>query len=776
MNDVNLRAALQTAAAGGFVFPAIVEWNDATKKLDKRPAISGWREVATRDPEQIKKLWATFKEAVPGIELGRSNLFVVDLDRHHGGADGIANFKNFRGNNPAPHCPTTKTPSGGYHLYFRQPEGDRLGNRTGNLPAGVDCRGDGGWTVAPGAVFERWRWVGHAAKVATVQPVPQWIVSAIQARKAREHSAGPSPSDSGKRERAYAERALVNAANKVAATQRGRRNAELNTAAFCMGTLIARGWIGAATVEGRLHDAAATCGLLADDGERAVRSTLKSAIEAGIKEPHPDLKERDKPKGNGAANLSAACTSEQGGKRLIIHRASEINPVAVDWLWPGRLAIGKTTLVGGDPGLGKSQLTTFIAATTSTGGQWPCQEGCAPKRSVIVLCAEDGMADTIVPRLMAAQADREKVTIITAVTEIDGTGRRVFNLSKDLDVLEGLITGIGDVGAVIIDPVDAYLGAGAGGIDSHKNAAVRAVLEPLSELADRLRTAVLAVTHFSKQAGGKAMYRFIGSIAHIGSARVAFAVVADAENEGRVLILHAKNNLAPPQKGLAFRLEQHMVTEGVIGSTVVFESEHVAVTADEALAADRDIEIRTAKEEAADFLASFLAEGPQPVRKIEDEARAAGLLGGEQDIGQSKPFRLARAALGIKPRQATGEKAVGWVWELPATYQMPLGDQMPSKERASDSQRASAPTPQMPSEGQMPLPERASGGQRASAPAPDDYPEVRRIPPGNGSSPLCDHCGTPGRLNPWDWPGRPDGITLHSSCEGAWWDSEGARQ
>jgi hypothetical protein len=71
-------------------------------------------------------------------------------------------------------------------------------------------------------------------------------------------------------------------------------------------------------------------------------------------------------------------------------------------------------------------------------------------------------------------ADREKVRIITAVTEIDGSGRRVFNLSKDLDVLEGLIAGIGDVGLVIIDPVDAYLGAGIGGIDSHKNAAVRA--------------------------------------------------------------------------------------------------------------------------------------------------------------------------------------------------------------------------------------------------------------------------------------------------------------
>jgi putative DNA primase/helicase len=407
---------------------------------------------------------------------------------------------------------------------------------------------------------------------------------------------------------------------------------------------------------------------------------------------------------------------QDGSKRLVVHRASEITPVPVEWLWPGRLAIGKTTLLGGDPGLGKSQLATYIAATVTQGNRWPCQEGQAPKRSVIVLCAEDGMADTIVPRLMAAQADRKRVTIITAVTEIDGSGRRVFNLAKDLDVLESLITGIGDVGLVIIDPADAYLGAGAGGIDSHKNAGVRAVLEPLSELADRLRTAVLAVTHFSKQAGGKAMYRFIGSIAHVGSARVAFAIVADAEKEGRVLMLHAKNNLAPQQKGLAFRLEQHLVAEGVIGSTVVFESEHVAVTADEALAADRDVETRTAKEEAEDFLADILAEGPQPVRRIEEEARAAGLLGGDQDIGQSKPFRSARNALGIKPYQPKGAKSGGWVWALP--------DQRPKQ---GDGQEHPHPAHQMPSETQMPPNKRASDADRASD-IVHQKPEQRKTP------------------------------------------------
>jgi hypothetical protein len=291
---MNLRVALENAAAGGFVFPAIVTWNEAAKKLDKRPAISGWREAASREPEQIKKWFATFTEAVPGIELGRSGLFVVDLDRHPGGADGVANFKAFRGDNPVPQCPTTKTPGGGWHLYFRQPEGERLGNRTGTLPAGVDCRGDGGWTVAPGAVFGPWRWIGDAAKLAATPPLPDWLLTAVRARKTTEYSAGPSPSDASKRERAYAERALINAADKVATTPRGNRNTELNTAAFCLGTLIARNWIGRATVEGRLHDAAIACGYVADDGESAVRSTIKSGIEAGIKEPHVDLPDRER--------------------------------------------------------------------------------------------------------------------------------------------------------------------------------------------------------------------------------------------------------------------------------------------------------------------------------------------------------------------------------------------------------------------------------------------------------------------------------------------------
>src|ERR1700720_4064234 len=137
-------------------------------------------------------------------------------------------------------------------------------------------------------------------------------------------------------------------------------------------------------------------------------------------------------------------------------------------------------------------------------------------------------------------------------------GRRAFNLQADLALLERKIAEIGDVVLVIIDPISSYMGKA----DSHKNAEVRGALEPASEMADRLKVAILSITHFSKSESGnssKALHRFIGSIAFVGAPRAAFAVIEDSENEGRILFLHAKNNMAAKLQGLAYRLVQRIV-------------------------------------------------------------------------------------------------------------------------------------------------------------------------------------------------------------------------
>jgi RecA-family ATPase len=270
---------------------------------------------------------------------------------------------------------------------------------------------------------------------------------------------------------------------------------------------------------------------------------------------------------------------------LISIRASNIVPEKVEWLWPGRLARGKHTCIAGEQGTGKSQLSIAIIAAITTGGSWPCGEGQSPiKGNVVILSAEDGAADTIVPRLEAAGADLSRVVIVSAVC-IDGNGRRTFNLQTDIDKLERKITEIGDVALVVIDPVSSYLGK----TDSHKNSEVRGVLEPLAEMADRTRVAVLSITHFNKPGSAntvKALHRIIGSVAFSAAPRVAFAVIEDAENPGRYLVLHAKNNLAPAPQGLAYRLEQTIITNGIVASRIAWETQPVAMTANQAMAAD----------------------------------------------------------------------------------------------------------------------------------------------------------------------------------------------
>src|SRR2546430_2734116 len=355
---------------------------------------------------------------------------------------------------------------------------------------------------------------------------------------------------------------------------------------------------------------------------------------------------------------------EQGADaHLISRRAADITPEHIDFLWPGRLARGKHTAFAGEPGDGKSQLSIYVAATISRGGKWPCDEGRAPlSGNVIIFNAEDGADDTIVPRLIAAGADMERIHIVSAVLLEDGKGRRTFNLQADLALLEKKIREIGDVALVIIDPISSYMGK----TDSHKNSEVRGALEPLSEMADRMKVAVLSITHFSKAGSGntnKALHRFIGSIAFVGAPRAAFAVIEDADNEGRILFLHAKNNMAPKPQGLAYRLLQTIVCDNIVASYVHWEDTPVTISADQALGAAESTGSRTTKEEATDFLRDILGQGEVPAEEVQQAARKAGIT--------PKPLRVAREALKVKSRREGFGPGAVWYWSLPSGPLMP---------------------------------------------------------------------------------------------------------
>jgi putative DNA primase/helicase len=262
--------------------------------------------------------------------------------------------------------------------------------------------------------------------------------------------------------------------------------------------------------------------------------------------------------------------------------------------------------------------------------------------------------------LDAAEADVRRIHLISAVRQHDGKGRRTFNLQADLTLLEKEIERIGDVRLVIIDPVSSYLGK----TDSHKNAEVRGTLEPLGDMASRLRVAVVSITHFSKGAGQSAVNSFIGSIAFVAAARAAFIVTRDPDGDdpARRLFVQAKNNLAADSGGLAFRVEQRIISDDIVASFIAWEGEKITQTADEILAANRQASEKPECLEAEEFLRDLLSAGARPATEVQAEAKGAGIAW--------RTLRRAQKALGIKPhRRAESGDGLGksgrWYWALP---------------------------------------------------------------------------------------------------------------
>jgi DNA polymerase len=343
-------------------------------------------------------------------------------------------------------------------------------------------------------------------------------------------------------------------------------------------------------------------------------------------------------------------------------RASDIKPTRVKWIWPGRFARGKLGIVAGLPDEGKGLLFYHIIACITRGRAWPCSEGVAPLGNVILLTAEDDLEDTVIPRLIAAGADLDRIEILRMVP--NGSGKRMFSLVTDLEMLRRKITEVGNVQAVFIDPITAYLGVKQ--IDSFRTTDVRAVLAPVVDLAIELKVSILVIMHFNKKIDvTNVLLRISDSLAFGATSRHCYAVVYDAENK-RSLLVKGKNNLAPKdQKALAFTVD---VGDGGIdeetGATIrapyiTFAPDPVDVTAYEAMQAAADCKSLAARDSAKNFLKDMLAAGRVPKEEIEEAAEANGI--------SLRTLRRAKDELKVIAEKDRTSPQGKWFWRLPDT-------------------------------------------------------------------------------------------------------------
>ncbi len=345
--------------------------------------------------------------------------------------------------------------------------------------------------------------------------------------------------------------------------------------------------------------------------------------------------------------------------KVLLTRASDIVPEAIRWLWPDWLPEGKLTLLAGSPGTGKTTLALALAATVTRGGVWPDGTACRRAGDVLLWSGEDNPADTIVPRLIAAGADRHRVHILSG--RADEAGAILpFDPATDVPLLAERLADMSGASLLILDPI---VSAVAG--DAHRANDVRRDLQALVDMANAHRCAVLGITHVGKHTQGKnPAERVLGSQAFVALARMVLIAGKDEAAERRILA-RAKSNIAPDDGGVSYTLEV-VENDGIHASRVVW-GDLIDGTAREILGdvEQQDDEVRTERTEATEFLQGLLADGPLSSKQIRKDADEAGFAW--------RTMHRAADALKVEKRKI-GMKE-GWQWALP---------KMPNSERASE--------------------------------------------------------------------------------------------
>jgi len=313
---------------------------------------------------------------------------------------------------------------------------------------------------------------------------------------------------------------------------------------------------------------------------------------------------------------------------LKIINMDEVRVKTVDWLWYPYIPYGKITIIQGDPGEGKTTLALRLAALLSNGEKLPCDEQEREPVRIIYQTAEDGLEDTIKPRLLDAGADCSQIKVI------DETDAVLNMLDKRIE--EAIV----ETGArvVILDPIQAYVGAN---INMNNANEVRSVMSQIGKLAEKYNCAVILVGHMNKGMGNKSSYRGLGSIDFQASARSVLIVGRVKDNPQTRVVVQDKSSLAPEGEPIAFELNKE---------TGFHWLGHYDISVDDLLCG---VSHEKKSEHAESLILEKISDGKYPQQTIMQKASTLGI--------SKRVLDEAKKTLGVKSVKEGSQ----WYWVLP---------------------------------------------------------------------------------------------------------------
>lgn len=312
---------------------------------------------------------------------------------------------------------------------------------------------------------------------------------------------------------------------------------------------------------------------------------------------------------------------------------ADIRAEEVEWLWYPYIPYGKLTILQGDPGSGKTMLALSLAALLSNGQCLPFAQQAGEPVNILYQTSEDGLADTIKPRLVSAQADCSRILSID-----ENTAALTFGDPRLEETVRQK-----NIRLIILDPLSAYIGAT---VSLNQANEVRSAFRSLYTMAQRTGCAVLIVAHMNKMKGLDALYRTSGSIDIAGAVRSILTVAKYKNSPTLRVMVPVKSNLAPAGSALLFELTDHVEWR-----------EQIEADADLLLAGlDREA-VPTKQDRVAEELTRLLQGGPMPQKEIVSFF--------EQRNISRRTVELTKSDLGI----VSFRQANSWYWKLPETLQ-----------------------------------------------------------------------------------------------------------